>query len=53
MRETWYYILAEFQALGLRCVVSGPEFWLVVPPALGVILTAALVGCDIWKRGRR
>ena len=53
MWETWYYIIAEFRALGLRCVVFGPEFWLVVPPALGVIFTAMLLGHDIWKGGSK
>lgn len=53
MHETWYYIIAEFKALGLRCVAYGPEFWLVVPPTLGVILTAALVWRGIRKGWRR
>lgn len=53
MRETWYYIFAEFRALGLRCVFYGPEFWLVFPLGLGVIVAAVLVGRDILRGGRK
>lgn len=53
MHETWYYIIAEFKALGLRCVAYGPEFWLVVPLALGAVVTTAIVARDIWRGGRK
>lgn len=36
------WIIAEFKALGLRCVAFGPEFWLVVPVA-GAVLIAVIV----------
>ena len=49
MRETWYYILAEFRALGLRCVAFGPEFWLGVTAIAGAVVVAALVGLIIWE----
>lgn len=45
----WYWITAEFKALGLRCVAHGPEFWLVMPLALGLAALAVLVGWDIWR----
>ena len=47
MRETWYYIIAEFRALGLRCVAHGPEFWLVAPIILGLIVIAVIVWRDM------
>lgn len=53
MQETWYYIFAEFRALGLRCVAYGPEFWLVVPLALGVLVIAVIVGWDIWRGDKK
>lgn len=49
MREVWYYIIAEFKALGLYCVAHGPEFWLVVPLIVGVAVTVMLVWKDILK----
>lgn len=48
-----YWITAEFRALGLRCVAYGPEFWLVVPLALGLAVMAALAARDIWRGGRK
>lgn len=39
----WYWIAAEFKALGLYCVAHGPEFWLVGPLA-GALLVAVIVG---------
>ena len=48
-----YWITAEFKALGLRCVAYGPEFWLVVPLALGLAIMAALAARDIWRGGRK
>lgn len=44
----WYWVSEEFKALGLRCVAHGPEFWLVVPLALGVLVIALIVARDIW-----
>ena len=42
------WIIAEFKALGLRCVAFGPEFWLVAPVA-GAVLIAVIVGYFIWR----
>lgn len=50
MRETWYYIAAEFKALGLYCVAHGPEFWLVVPALIGALALAAIVGFFCWRK---
>lgn len=44
----WYWITEEFKALGLRCVAHGPEFWLVVPLALGLAVSAVIAARDIW-----
>ena len=44
----WYWIAAEFKALGLRCVAYGPEFWLVGPLA-GAVLTAVIVGIIVGR----
>lgn len=52
MRETWYYIIAEFRALCLRCVAYGPEFWLVAPLIAGVLAVAVVAGWDIWRGGK-
>lgn len=52
MRETWYYIIAEFRALGLRCVAYGPEFWLIAPLAVGIVAVAVVAGFDIWRGGK-
>lgn len=49
----WYWITAEFKALGLRCVAHGPEFWLVVPLALGLAAGVVIAACDIWRGGRK
>ena len=49
MRETWYYIIAEFRALGLHCVAHGPEFWLAITAIGGVAALSALVGYFIWR----
>ena len=49
----WYWITAEFKALGLRCVAHGPEFWLVVPLALALAAGAVIAACDIWRGGRK
>lgn len=53
MKETWYFIAAEFKALGLRCVAHGPEFWLVVPLGAGLLILSALALSDIWRGGRK
>ena len=42
------WIVAEFKALGLRCVAFGPEFWLVVPVA-GAVLIAVIVGIIVGR----
>lgn len=44
----WYWIAAEFKALGLRCVAYGPEFWLVAP-IIGAALLAVVVGWIVWR----
>lgn len=49
----WYWITEEFKALGLRCVAFGPEFWLVAPIMLGLIVIAVIVGRDICGGGRK
>lgn len=49
MRETWYYIVAEFKALGLRCVAYGPEFWLAVTAVAGAVVVAAMVRLILWE----
>lgn len=38
----WYYIAAEFKALGLWCIAHGPEFWLVAPSLAGVTAMAVI-----------
>ena len=48
----WYWITAEFKALGLRCVAHGPEFWLVVPTLAGALAVAALVGVFKWRNDK-
>ena len=45
----WYWIAAEFKALGLRCVAYGPEFWLVAPVA-GAVIVAVIVGLIVGRR---
>jgi len=42
------WIIAEFRALGWRCVAYGPEFWLVAPVA-GAVLIAGAVGIIVWR----
>ena len=49
MRETWYFIAAEFRALGLRCVAHGPEFWLAVAGIGFVAALSVAVGYFIWR----
>lgn len=48
MQEIWYYTIAEFRALGLYCIMHGPEFWLVVPTTVAVIAIATMGW--IWRR---
>ena len=45
----WYWITAEFKALGLRCVAHGPEFWLGVAAMGFVTALAVAVGYFIWR----
>lgn len=45
----WYWISEEFKALGAKCVTHGPEFWIVAPLALFVLVISVIVGYDIWK----
>ena len=47
--STWDYIIAEFKALGLRCVAYGPEFWLAIAAIGGVAALGAVVGVMIWR----
>lgn len=53
MREVWYFIFEEFRALGLYCVAHGPEFWLVMPLARGLAVSAVIAAHDIWRGGRK
>lgn len=46
--STLDWILAEFKALGWYCVKHGPEFWLVVPIAV-VVLVAIVISCIIGR----
>jgi len=48
----WYYIAAEFKALGLRCVAFGPEFWLCVTALAGAAIVAVLVAVMIFKENK-
>lgn len=52
MKETWYYIAAEFRALGLRCVAHGPEFWLAIAAIGGVAALSTIVGVMIWRKSK-
>lgn len=45
----WYWIAAEFRALGWYCVAHGPEFWLVAPAIVGAAALAVLVGWICWR----
>ena len=45
----WYWITAEFKALGLRCVAHGPEFWLGVTAICGAVCLSAAVCCFVFK----
>lgn len=45
----WYWITAEFKALGWYCVAHGPEFWLVAPVA-GALIVAVIVGIIVGRR---
>ena len=44
----WYWITAEFEALGWYSVYHGPEFWLVAPEILCVI--TMLIIFVAWRR---
>ena len=45
----WYWIAAEFKALGWYCVAYGPEFWLAVAVICWVV--AILIACifAMWR----
>lgn len=47
----WYWIAAEFRALGWYCVAHGPEFWLVCPLA-GAVLIAVIMGIIVGRYDR-
>lgn len=49
----WDWIVDEFKALGWHYVAHGPEFWLVMPLALGLAVGAVIAACDIWRGGRK
>ena len=51
MRETWYYIIAEFRALGLKCVAYGPEFWLAVSAVCGLMCISMALCCFMFREG--
>ena len=44
----WYWIAAEFKALGWYCVVHGPEFWLVAP-IIGAAALGIAIGWICWR----
>ena len=53
MSDFWACVISEFRALGLRCVVFGPEAWLAITAvcifSAGLILgmwLAALLGAN-------
>ena len=48
----WYWITAEFKALGLRCVAHGPEFWLAIAAIAGVAALCMIVGVMIWREDK-
>lgn len=43
MSDFWSCTVAEIKALGLWCVVHGPEIWLAVA-AVGVLLAVFVLG---------
>lgn len=51
MRETWYYIVAEFKALGLRCAAHGPEFWVIFPACVGALAVGVVIGYYAFRGG--
>lgn len=52
MKETWYFIAAEFKALGLYCVAHGPEFWLALAVICWAVAALIAVGYTIWRKKR-
>lgn len=44
----WYWIAAEFRALGLYCVAHGPEFWLAAP-IIGAAALGIIIGWIVWR----
>lgn len=49
----WYWITAEFKALGWYCVAHGPEFWLGVVALCGVVALSIAVMFELWRRGHK
>lgn len=49
----WYWITAEFKALGLRCVAHGPEFWLAVAAIAGVAVLGMIVSIFVFREDDR
>ena len=50
MYDFWACVAAEFEALGARCVIHGPEFWLALSKIAlfgGVFLLGLLAGMFI------
>ena len=48
MGEVWRYLIAEFKALGWRCIALGPEFWAGLSFA-AILALAAVVIIAIWR----
>lgn len=53
--DFWEQVLAEFKALGRRCVAYGPEFWLAFAALCGSFAIATVISWIVfsnWKDGR-
>lgn len=53
--DFWEQVLAEFKALGWRCVAYGPEFWLAFAALCGSSAIATVISWIVfsnWKDGR-
>ena len=44
-----HWIIAEFRALGWRCVAYGPEFWLAVAVVCWVIAVGIAAAVSLWR----
>ena len=44
-----HWIIAEFRALGWRCVAYGPEFWLAVAVICWIISVAIVAVFAMWR----